>query len=349
MLRSGKSYQAMKRKLVYLLALTGFILLTACTIFPNPSVNKITATNRVDDNFIVPMSITIWNLGYGGLGKEQNFIADGGKSWRVSEKQFAEKYVENISSDLMEISSDIFLLQEMAKPSFVNRQTSLMNAVLDELSEYSGLYSPQYLVNLPFGFGVNTGTMTLSRDLEPRITAIKLPNGRSTINLGRHFYAHLYQLDIQGRTLSIFNVHLSAFDKNGHTRALQLKTLFDHAKIEREAGREVIIGGDFNMNFIAPVPDYKTAKKDIEWLVDFDEALLPKGYKVVIDNAEPSFRTLEKPYVIGENLTGFVDGFIVSAGINICSVKTKNLQYENSDHNPSTLVFSFNEKGASCG
>jgi len=339
----------MKLKFLYPVVIVGVILLSACTIFPKPFELEITSDLHEGKTLESPVSITIWNLGYGGLGKEQNFFADGGKSWRVSDKILSKKYTSNIVTEIDNLSSDIFLLQEVAKPSFVNRQVDLMGALLGKLTEYSGVYRPQYLIKLPLGLGINTGGMTLSREINPDMITMKIPTGESSINFGRYFFVHRYRFDLNGKPISALNIHLSAFDKDGEARRLQLKEVFNIAQEELKLGRQVIIGGDFNMTFNKPINNFTTNDKDTEWLVEFDKKMLPSGFKLAIDPSRPTFRTLEKSYVKDENYSGFIDGFIVSDGIKVCSITTSDLEFENSDHNPSTLVFSVFDHESKCG
>ena len=37
------------------------------------------------------LEIITWNLGYGGLGKDSNFVFDGGTDWRPKSKMVVEK------------------------------------------------------------------------------------------------------------------------------------------------------------------------------------------------------------------------------------------------------------------
>ena len=57
--------------------------------------------------------IMTFNIGYGGLGAEQDFFMDGGSVVRPSSKEVVEEYLEGIIGILREQKPDVLFLQEI--------------------------------------------------------------------------------------------------------------------------------------------------------------------------------------------------------------------------------------------
>ena len=117
---------------------------------------------------------------------------------------------------------------------------------------------------------------------------------------------------------------------------------------EKAAGRSVIVGGDFNHDLLGNSPEvFDTERKVETWTHPFPEELLPTGFSIAKgDLAQakiPSVRASNKPYVKGENFVSLIDGFIVSDDIIVDGVNVSDLAFANSDHNPVTLTFHFDE------
>ena len=73
-----------------------------------------------------------------------------------------------------------------------------------------------------------------------------------------------------------------------------------------------MLGGDWNMRISDTDFAHTTADKDLFWIYDFPEDLLPDGWRFGVDERTPTVRTLHKPYVEGENYTTIIDGFAYS-------------------------------------
>lgn len=66
---------------------------------------------------------------------------------------------------------------------------------------------------------------------------------------------------------------------------------------------------------------------------------MPEGWSLAYDVSTPSCRLLNQPYDPDSAHTQYyiIDGFIVSPNVTIDTVKTVNLDFANSDHNPVEL------------
>ena len=71
-----------------------------------------------------------------------------------------------------------------------------------------------------------------------------------------------------------------------------------------------------------------------------DTKLLEDGWQYVFDASVPSCRLLNQPYDPEDEGTQYyvIDGFVVSPNVVIDSVKTVDLKFANSDHNPVEVV-----------
>ncbi|MBO5501422.1 MAG: endonuclease, partial [Clostridia bacterium] len=66
---------------------------------------------------------------------------------------------------------------------------------------------------------------------------------------------------------------------------------------------------------------------------------LPEGLRYVYDAANPTCRSLQRPYAGDRNATQFyvIDGFILSDNLKVNHVETVDLNFLHSDHNPVLL------------
>ena len=137
------------------------------------------------------------------------------------------------------------------------------------------------------------------------------------------------------------NLHLEAYD-SGEGKIAQTKMLRDIFDSEVAKGNYVIAGGDFNQTFsnvdMSKYPVYeKMWAPGIIDVSDFSE-----GTQFAMDSSNPSCRSLDK-VLAGADLENFqfyiIDGFIVSPNVQINSVKTQNMGFVNTDHNPVVMNF----------
>ena len=99
-----------------------------------------------------------------------------------------------------------------------------------------------------------------------------------------------------------------------------------------------MVGGDWNslfpgidLNHFAPST---TPPELLAWIQKIPENWSPPGWQWVFDADTATNRTLEKPFVRGENLESIIDGFLVSPNVTVEEVQGFDLMFKNSDHNP---------------
>ncbi len=290
------------------------------------------------------LTLTSWNLGYAGLGAQSDFIADGGQMSRVPGKAAARANRDAIADVLAATPSDVFLLQEAAGPSYLNRGVDL-NASLRQVlgADHWLSFAPEFRSRwLPGFMWPAHGKMTASR-IQPAGTRLQaLPSDGALIaGLFRRTYQAptLFLENSQGRDWAIINVHLAAFDAEGARRQIQLEALFDYAQRLEADGYHVIMGGDWNLRLTATDFPHTTEERHLFWLHDFPDNALPDGWAIVVDPAVATVRTAHAPYQKGENYAAIIDGFIVSPGVSAAFVATRDLDFQHSDHQPVTARF----------
>lgn len=306
--------------------------------------NKTEILNTKDE-----ITITTFNLGYGTMDESVDFFMDGGKMSRGVSK---EKTLENMAAiikTLKNLNSDLMFLQEVDVKATRSYKVNELQLLQDEFKNYSSNFAINFKVpwvpipiSKPHG-NVLGGLTTLSKYDIKSATRYDLP-GKSS------FFVQLGDLDRamtvnrmpveNGKELVAVNAHLSAYDKGGTVRKVQLGFIKAFIEEEYAKGNYVIIGGDWNQQMPgSDAFDFPTTEQWPEWLQDVPKELTPNNFTWAFDKTVPSDRTVEKPYTPGENLLSVIDGFLVSDNIEILSTVGTDLQFKNSDHNPVTIAF----------
>lgn len=290
--------------------------------------------------------VTSWNIGYGGLGAESDFVADGGKHFRPPNRKIVDKNIAGITtyleSYLGEPKAEVFLIQEAAKSSFLTRGGDSLKAIDEILSARDNRFSADFSLKLlPPPFNNRHGLFS-SSSIEGGIwQVVSLP-------LAPEYYAGLSQrkyhlqvlrLEKEGVPWTIVNLHLSAFDEGANIRLLQLRAALDFAKSEFAEGRHVVLGGDWNYEFARPGRPSTTLKEFKFWLHPFPYEELEEGWRAIVDKTTPTVRTNERPYEAGENYTTIIDGFVISPNVQTQFIATDDLDFQFSDHQPVTAMF----------
>ncbi|MDR1186926.1 MAG: hypothetical protein LBK95_05645 [Bifidobacteriaceae bacterium] len=131
----------------------------------------------------------------------------------------------------------------------------------------------------------------------------------------------------------LVNVHLEAYTDQA-SRDAETRVLVDLITAEHEAGNYVIAGGAFNRSFPgADFPVVSTRPEPDALSPD----LLPAGWTYAHDPAVPTARLSDKPWDGAGQVFG-IDGFVVSPNVEVVEVRTVDLGFEHSDHNPVRLV-----------
>jgi endonuclease/exonuclease/phosphatase family metal-dependent hydrolase len=137
-----------------------------------------------------------------------------------------------------------------------------------------------------------------------------------------------------GGELVLANVHLSAFDEGATLRRRQLESVTDFLHTEALRSNWVVLGGDWNLLLAETRFPHTTADRYLFWVHPLPGGFPPPGWRLAVDDTVPTVRTLERPYARGENYTAVIDGFVVSPNLTVLEVRTFDLGFLFSDHQP---------------
>ena len=334
--------------LVIVVAAGGFVVFLTATEYKPAAVEYIDAPTLGEPE--TPgdsVRIVTWNVGYCGLGAEEDFVMDGGSGDGRPGKETFYAYYEGVLSELGALGADIYLLQEVDADS---DRSCNFNEV-EHFSEGRNARSSAYALNyscpfVPFPWPpmgkVTSGILTTSDFAVEGGTAerIALPCPFSwplrTANLKRCLLITRYALPGTEAELVAVNLHLEAYD-DGEGKEAQTAMLLQILQEEYAKGNYVIAGGDFNQSFPDGTDRYPIAS-GADWtpgtLGD-----LPAGWRYAWDSAAPTCRLLNQPYSAGSSGTQFyvIDGFILSPNVEPVSVRTQDAEFAVTDHNPVVL------------
>ena len=298
-------------------------------------------------------NIGTWNIGYAGLGAAEDFFMDDGEKSRPAEEKIVEKYLEGILETIETMDTDVTMLQEVdiySKRSYYMNQLEKIadlktNAVYSFAKNYDVKFVP---VPFPPLGRIQSGIATFSEYDMDNSTRYAFEGNyawpKSTVMLDRCFMVSTIDLEKSEKKLILINAHFSAYD-DGSLRAAQLKTIKEFIEKAYQEGNYVIVGGDWNQTFefvdTDRFPIYKEGKFYLPSVIKND--WLPEGWQWAIDEVTPTYRLLNAKYVKGQSQVGIIDGFLVSPNIHIDNIKTLDLNFENSDHNPVVATFTLEE------
>lgn len=293
------------------------------------------------------LRILSWNIGYAGLGKEEDFFMDGGKTARPSDSETVSRYLAGIRDTLGEAAAPLWLLQEVDIDSHrsygIDERTGLQRGYSAFALNYACPFVP---VPIPPLGKVNCGLLTCSAYPISDASRVSLPCPFSwpirTVNLKRCLLVSRLPIEGSERELVLVNLHLEAYD-DGEGKRAQTEQLLALLREEYEKGNYVIAGGDFNQAFPGSLARYPIVNGDYWTPGVLEEAPLGEGWRLVCDLETPSCRLLNQPYDPSDTAhTQYytIDGFILSPNVTLNAVETLDLGFENSDHNPVLLTVS---------
>lgn len=283
------------------------------------------------------ISVTIWNLGYAGLGAESDFSVDGGKNYLPPSRAVTRKNLDGIKHELKKTSADVILLQETARASLLTRGADSVAGAAEALEGRDNAFSADFAsLFMPPPFRSRHGLFSSVSAGGAKREIIALPlEPQFIMGMSRRLYhMHVVRLPAPGADWTVVNLHLSAFDEGANVRLEQLRAVLAFAEAEYAKGNRVVIGGDWNYEFHRPDRPTTTDAKYLFWVHPFPYSELAEGWSVAIDKETPSVRTNERPYKKGENFTTVIDGFVLSPNVKAIIVRTRDLDFQFSDHQP---------------
>lgn len=294
------------------------------------------------------ISISTFNIGYGTMDNTVDFFMDGGKMSRGVSKERTLENMNGIIDILKNLNSDILFLQEVDVKATRSYKVNELQLLKDTFSNYGNTFAINYKVPWvpipiykPHG-QVLAGLTTFSRYNIESAVRYDLP-GKSSFfvqlgDLDRAMAVHRIPVE-NGKELVAINAHLSAYDKGGLIRKVQLGYIKNILEDEYKKGNYVVIGGDWNQQIPGTNAfDFPTTEEWPDWLQDIPEDFVPQGFNWAYDKTVPTSRTVATAYTEGENLLSIIDGFLVSDNIQVVSTIGTNQNFKYSDHNPVTMT-----------
>lgn len=289
------------------------------------------------------LKVLTWNIGYAGLDSDMDFFMDGGNRMRQTEEKTKEN-LEAIASFLRQHQDvDFCLLQEVDIKSRRSYKIDELSAVALAMKQQLAFFALNYKAELvpvpvtnPMG-GVESGIAVFSRYNPYQVVRHSYPSSESwptrIFNLKRCFMSLRIPLSL-GKELVVVNTHNSAYD-DGNQRQEEMAYLKSFLLAEEQKGSYVVVGGDWNQT----PPGYPESKGTAHFKpLPIDETYMPQGWQWVYDAAVPSNRFLDSKYQEGVTQTTLLDFFLCSPNIRCIDVKTVNLGFASSDHNPVMLT-----------
>jgi len=326
------------------------------------SIEEVTIENNQDQNVALHTEMTImtFNMGYAGLGENEDFVMDGGTKGIPDSKDVVSAYFEGIKQVLSDYPADFHLMQEVDLKARRSYRIDQVLGITDHLGES---YSTQFAYNfkspfVPFPVSltdyigyVESGIATYTTYRVENATRYQFPGAFSwplrVANLKRAMMVSILDVEGSDKDLHIVNLHMSAYDASGTLREQEMAFLKTYLEEQEDLGNYVIIGGDFNQTF-PMAQDVYPVSEGLWEAYPIEDDFLPEGYRFEIDLTNPTCRLLNQPYDPNHENTQYyiIDGFIVSNNIEVLAydginigAKTINLDFMYSDHHPVILKF----------
>lgn len=332
---------------VVLAAIVFIIWLTATEYRPEPVESAKWAGTEGGGTPGETISVLSWNIGYGGLGKNADFVLDGGSGDGKPESQMEFlDYYGGIQDVLARQAADICFLQEVdsdSKRSYgYDEAASIPMALEMNSAAYAINYSCGYV---PFPWPpigkVNSGILTMTNFAIDADSAqrIALPCPFSwplrVANLKRCLLVTRTSLPDSDKELVLVNLHLEAYD-DGEGKAAQTAMLLQVLQEEYGKGNYVIAGGDFNQTFPGSLEAWPVKNEELWTPGVLETDFLPQGWRFAYDATTPSCRLLNQAYDPADEATQYyvIDGFILSPNVELVGVETLDEGFLYSDHNP---------------
>lgn len=314
---------------------------------------------------------TTYNVGFGAYNQHYSFFMDNGqykpgfrggkktrgKSGKAVSKQAVLDSTNGVAKTIRNQHADFMLFQEIdtnSTRSYHVNQVKHMEAAFPGAGHiFAKNFHEAYILvppQDPHG-AVQSGILTLSRYHVNSAVRRRYP-------VDMHFISKFVDLDRcfavmrlpvkGGHQLILINSHMSAYDKGGRMRKLQMSLLGNFIKKEYKHGNYVIVGGDYNHALGDDMlHHFKTEEELPSWISSLNDKMLPKNFHIVkAQNREtvPTVRSTDITYQPGVNYYSVIDGFIVSKNVK-AQTHNINTQFKYSDHNPVRMNFELEPEG----
>ena len=350
------------------LKIIGIVLLCLVLIVAGYVIYLLAAYHRIGDQTLkagrnteavcapgIEYDILSYNIGFGAYEPDYGFFMDGGKQSRAWSKTRLDKNLNNIAAFLKEQAADFYIVQEVdigsTRSYQVDQRTYLSDALPDMAYTFAQNYDSPYLfypIFSPHGAS-RSGLMTFSFAGISAAERVELPVEKGLtkfLDLDRCYSKNYIPAD-NGRSLVLYNFHLSAYTSDGKIATEQLKLILDDMDAEFAKGNYCIAGGDFNKDLLGDSSEYfGKADKEYTWAQPIPEGTFDDHNVTLVAPFDesapvPSCRNADGPYHKGQFVLT-VDGFMVTDNVEVLYADVIDIGFAYSDHNPVKMTFRLN-------
>ncbi len=335
-----------------LLTVVSYLLYVVCSYYRVEDNAELSVSGEAEAAAPVGQALTLvtYNIGFGAYSDDYSFFMDGGEYARAFSRDAVLSNTNGSLEAVKSVEPDFVLLQEVDVDGDRSYHVDQTELFASGLSGYDRVYaqnydSPYFLYPFSEPIGANkAGMMTFSRyDIDSAY--------RRSLPIEESFYKYLdldraYSVSTvpteNGKTLVIYNVHLSAYTSDGTISDEQLKMLSADMLAQYEKGNYVIAAGDFNKDLLGDSSKYFERGGDGEftWAKPLDTSLLPEGFTCHSGTNAPTCRNADSAYrADGTDFVLSVDGVIVSPNVELVKCETVDNAFAYSDHNPVKAEF----------
>lgn len=298
--------------------------------------------------------VVSYNVGFGAYSNDYSFFMDGGKESRARSKETATENISGAAAEMLRLDPDFLLIEELDIDGTRSWHIDELEIVKEALGDryvnntFAQNYDSPYLFWPLFNpHGANqAGIAVFSR--YPIASALRrsLPieeGFMKLVDLDRCYSVQRIPVSDSDSELVLYALHLSAYTSDGTIANEQLEMLFADMLREYEAGNWCVAGGDFNKDLLGDGGEtFGVSGPEYTWAQAIPAEIIPKELSVIApfdaDNPVPSCRNADRPYG-DDNFCVSVDGFVVSANVEVMEARVKDTGFRWSDHNPVYMDF----------
>ena len=315
---------------------------------PLPVENNVSVPAEMERDY----TLVSYNIGFGAYSADYSFFMDGGRYSRAFSREAAERNVAGALAAAAAETPDFLLLQEVdtrATRSYQVDELALSRAAFPGYgSVYAQNFDSPYLfwpLTSPHGAS-QAGIVTFADCRVDSALGRSLPvetGFTKFLDLDRCYSVTRIPVE-GGKTLCLYNVHLSAYTSDGRIATEQLKLLLTDMAGEYATGNYVVCGGDFNKDLLGDsAAVFGVSGESYPWAQAFPTDLLPPEITLSapLDKKDPhpSCRNADAPYDPAVSFVLKVDGFLTSNNVTVRSAEVIDTGFAWSDHNPVKLIF----------
>jgi len=247
--------------------------------------------------------------------------------------------LRGIAEFLSSCKADIILLQEVDRKSHRSYGIDQFALYRNILTDYHGYFAYNYKTPFvpvpvcdPLG-RVESGVAVFSKILPEQVVRYqydsRFPFPVRLFNLKRCWLAAEFHT-LDGRQAWIGVTHNTAYD-TGNMRTIEMNQLYDWLKEQNNT----VIGGDWNQN----PPGYTPSPAEMENSYFSPQQIENNAFfDYFYDESVPSVRYLYEP-LKPTTTVSVIDFYLASGDFRCLDIKTIDLGFRNSDHNPVLATF----------